>query len=156
MKRQPKTANMKELSPLITGLIADGTDVQITVTGNSMSPLFRSCRDTVTLTKCEPSALKRLDIPLYIRDDGTYVLHRIIKVNKDTYNMAGDNQTVIEKNVKKENVLCVVKGFTRKGKYHSCDEIPYRLYSFFWSLSVKLRAPVFWIHRLPGKIFKGR
>ncbi len=48
MTPELKAVPMDELSPLITGLIEDGTDVRFTVTGISMRPLFitgviRSC-----------------------------------------------------------------------------------------------------------------
>lgn len=137
------------------GLINDGTDVVFTVTGNSMSPLWYHRRDSVVLTACDPAALKRGQIPLYKRDDGRYILHRIIKVKKDTYDMVGDHQTQIERGVPKENVLCVVKAFYRRGKYHSCDEVPYRLYSHIWMFLRPVRGVLFKINRFRLKILKG-
>ncbi|MBO5911955.1 MAG: S24/S26 family peptidase, partial [Clostridia bacterium] len=87
MKPEFKCVPMEELSPLIVGLIEEGVDVTITVTGNSMRPMLTHRKDTVVLTKCDPLALKRGDLPLYKRDNGQYILHRIIRVHKDTYDM---------------------------------------------------------------------
>jgi hypothetical protein len=64
-----------ELSEVMLGLINSGTDVKITVTGNSMRPMLRHRRDTVVLTSCDVNTLKKGDLPLYVRDDGSYILH---------------------------------------------------------------------------------
>lgn len=154
MKPEFKCVPMEELSPLIVGLIEEGIDVTITVTGNSMRPMLTHRKDTVVLTKCDPFALKRGDLPLYKRDSGQYILHRIIKVHKDTYDMIGDHQYEVERGVKKGNVLCLVKGYTRKGKQHSCEEFKYKLYTFIWCLTVPFRRALLWLHRLPSKVFK--
>ena len=45
------------------------------------------------------------------------------------------------------NDICVVKGFYRNGVYHSCKELPYRMYSFFWTLALPLRKFAFGLHR---------
>ncbi len=156
MSNCPKRVPMDELSPILLGLINDGTDVTFTVTGQSMQPTVYNLRDTVVLTKCEPDKLKRLDIPFYVRENGQFVLHRIVRVHNDTYDMCGDHQYEIERGVPKSAVQCVVKGFTRKGVYHSCDEPLYRIYSFLWAICIPLRRPVFWIHRLFSKIFRRR
>ena len=123
---------MDELSPLIVGLIDEGFDVTLTITGNSMRPMLTHLRDSVVLTKCDPNTLRVGDIPLYRRENGTYVLHRIMKVHDTAYDISGDHQWVLEKDIQKSQVLCVVKGFTRKGKYYSCEHKGYRFYSFLW------------------------
>ena len=65
MTPELKAVPMDELSPLITGLIEDGTDVRFTVTGVSMRPLLYNRRDSVVLTACDPQLLKKRLIPLY-------------------------------------------------------------------------------------------
>ena len=154
MKPELKTVPMEELSPLIVGLIEQNIDVTLTVTGNSMRPMLTHRKDSVVLTKCDPTALKKGDIPLYKRDNGQYVLHRIIKVNGSTYDIIGDHQTEIEYGVPKENVLCVVKAFTRNGKYHSCGDLSFRIYSVLWRWIIPLRGFMMAVHRLPSRLFK--
>lgn len=156
MNNQPKKVPMSELSPLLLGLINDGTDVTFTVTGQSMQPTFYNLKDTVVLTKCDPFSLKRGQIPMYLRENGQHVLHRIVKVHKEHYDMCGDHQYEIEHGVPKNAVLCVVKSFTHKGKSVSCNAFGYRLYSFFWCLCIPLRRPVFAIHRFFNKLFGGK
>ena len=138
MTPELKAVPMDELSPLITGLIEDGTDVRFTVTGISMRPLLYNRRDSVVLTACDPQLLKKGQIPLYKRPDGTYVLHRIIKVGKNSYDMCGDHQWEIERGVDKSSVICVVKGFYRNGVYHSCKAA---LSHVFFLLDVGTAAP---------------
>lgn len=155
MNRAHKAVPMSELSPVIVELVNSGTDVVFTVVGNSMRPLWTSYRDTVVLTKCDGNALKKGDVPLYIRDNGAYVLHRIIKVHSDTYDMSGDHQSELEKGVSKDNILCVVKAFTKNGKYHTCDEFGYKIYSFLWVSLFSLRGPIIKIYRFVRNLFKG-
>jgi hypothetical protein len=150
--KTPKLLPMSELSPLIVGLIDSGTDVSFTVIGDSMQPLVYHCRDSVILTRCDPETLKKGQITLYIRPNGKYVLHRIVKVKDKTFNMCGDHQYTVEKNVKKTAVLCVVKGFTRNGKTHSCDEFFYKLYSDLWVLLLPVRRYIITLYRLPKKL----
>lgn len=156
MKNTPKPVPMQELSPLITGLIESGTDVSFIVTGNSMRPILCNCRDTVTLTGCDPSELKKGQIVLYRRQTGQYVLHRIVKVHDTEFDMLGDNQQQIEHGIPKIDVLCAVKGFTRKNRYHSCDELWYRIFSFVWIHIIPLRKSILKVYGLLWKAFKGR
>lgn len=144
---QPKKTPMSELSPLIVGLVNDGTDVTLTVTGNSMRPMLTHLKDTVILTKCDPLSLKAGDIPLYRRENGGYILHRIIKSHDDVYDISGDYQYELERGVPKSSVLCVVKGFTRNGKFHSCDEFGYRLYAFLWRKLFPFRKAIMTAYR---------
>lgn len=145
-KSKIKAVPMSELSPLIEAFVSEGTDVTLTVTGNSMKPMLTHLRDSVVLTKCDPMSLKKGDIPLYCREDGSYILHRILKVGENTYDISGDHQWVLEKGVPKSAVICKVKGFTRKGKYRSCNNIGYRLYAFLWRIAFPLRRIIMATH----------
>ncbi len=141
-EKKVKQLPMSEMSPLIVGLINEGHDVSIIVTGNSMKPMLRHLKDTVTLTKCDPQALKKGDIPLYLRENGQYVLHRIMKAHPDCYDISGDNQWELEKGVKPSQILCKVKSFTRSGKQHSTEELTYRVYESLWRLLFGLRKHI--------------
>jgi hypothetical protein len=101
------------------------------------------------LTKCDKFNLKVGDIPFYKRNNEKYVLHRIVKVNKDSYNLCGDNQYVIEKNLPKENVIAVVKSFERKGKCYSCGVLGYKIYWHLRIFSIPFR---YLLHRTLGRI----
>ncbi len=139
---------MAELLPMIEDSFRQGLTVTLGVTGNSMVPLFRHKRDSVILSPCDPLALKRGDVPLYRRPDGKFVLHRILRVKKETYTLAGDAQHELEVGLPKTCVLAVMTGFVRKGKTVSCRSIPYRMYSTLWMWLRPMRPYLFRVARL--------
>ena len=95
--------------------------------GTSMMPMIRQRLDTVKLVKPQ-GKLKKYDVILYQRKDGTYVLHRIIGVKKNSYILCGDNQFVKERNVTDDMIIGVVDGFYREEKYISNDDLEYIKY----------------------------
>lgn len=127
--------SMEDLSCLFIEMLEQSTDVSLTVTGNSMFPLLADKRDSVILSKCNKWSLKKGDIPLYKRSNGRYILHRIVKVNKDSYDLCGDNQYIVEKGLPKENIIAVVKSCERNGKLICCASLAYKAY---WHIIVVL------------------
>ena len=104
---------MDQLIGLVQLQLSEKGSASLVVTGNSMLPIFRHMRDRVLLAP--PENFKKGDIILYRRDDGKYVLHRILK-KKDGYVIcSGDNQWVMER-VEDTWVLAVVTGFYKHSK----------------------------------------
>ena len=130
---------LKELTPLMEESIADGGQVILTVTGNSMRPLFFHRRDQVVLEKCDPKALRIGDIPLYRRQSGQYVLHRVVGIGVSSYTMCGDGQWEKEYGISYKNIIGVVTGFYRKGKYYACSHRGYGLFVRFWMGTFPIR-----------------
>lgn len=118
---------MESLMQLLQVQLEEGGRANLTVTGCSMHPLLRNRRDSATLVPAGKQ--KKGDIILYRRESGQYVLHRIIKVEKDVYICSGDNQ-VMREPVKQEQILAVVGDFTRKGKVYAIDHPGYCLYTW--------------------------
>jgi len=146
-----KVVRMEELCPMIQELLAGGSTVQLTVTGISMRPMLMHRRDQVELTMA-PSKLHRYDIPLYKRENGSYILHRIIKVDQNgTYTCAGDGQTHLETGVRQEQVIAVVQSFTRKGKTISCKNKGYQLYARVWTVLLPIRPILLQMIKALGK-----
>jgi len=116
--------------PLIRERLAAGQSVTFSPRGVSMLPMLRQGLDTVTLSPL-PERLRKFDIPLYQRENGQFVLHRIVKV-QDTYTCVGDNQFVYESGLTHEQMIAVVTGFTRGDKDHSVNELCYKFYCRFW------------------------
>ncbi len=114
-----------------------GKEIKFTVVGNSMYPLFINNRDKVTVAVAEK--IKKRDIILYRRADGSYVLHRVVGKGKLGFKLCGDDQVAIEYPVKQEDVLAVMTSFERKGKEYSTECLWYRTYSFLWCLFIGLR-----------------
>ena len=48
--------------------------------GVSMRPLLRQNRDVMVIDKRGPERLKKYDAVLFRRDNGQYILHRILRV----------------------------------------------------------------------------
>ena len=68
--------------PLMKETLDQGGTFSLTITGTSMFPFIVGNRDKVTLSPIT-GELKKNDLPLYRRSNGAFVLHRIVKVNKD-------------------------------------------------------------------------
>jgi hypothetical protein len=126
-------SNLQEMLPLIKECLSAGQSVKFSPRGISMLPMIVQGRDSVTLSSA-PEKLKKFDIPLYRRADGSFVLHRVVKV-RDTYTCIGDNQFKAEPGVTHESVIAVVTSFTRKGKTYSVSCVGYRLYCVLWHAS---------------------
>lgn len=62
-----------------------------TNTGTSMMPLLRQHRDLLIIAPPPTDRLRLWDVPLYKRDNGQYIMHRVLWVRKDDYIMCGDN-----------------------------------------------------------------
>lgn len=98
--------SMNEIVPLLCEVIENGADFRLYPHGQSMLPTLKEGEDSVLLTK--PSNLKKNDIVLYRRGDGQYVLHRIAARHGNSFNMCGDNQYILEKNVPESSVIAKV------------------------------------------------
>ena len=144
--------SVNELAPIIIDGIESGKDVKITVTGNSMLPLFKNGKDTVVLTKSDD--FKKYDIVLYKRHTGQYVLHRIIKVKNDFLVIAGDNEIKKERGIKKDDCIAKVKSFTKDSKEYSVESKFYKFYSRVWTLVFPLRHIIIKIARLILKVLR--
>jgi hypothetical protein len=91
-----------------------------------MMPLLRERIDTVKLVA--PNNIKKHDVVLYMRNDKTLVLHRIIRINKDEFTMCGDNQCILEKHVKRSQIIAVMEGFYRGEEYFPITNKKYQKY----------------------------
>lgn len=89
--------------------------------GTSMMPLLRHHENPVVLMPVE-GRLKKGDVPFYKRKDGQYVLHRIVKVRKDSYDLCGDNQVILEKGVTDDMIFAKMVGFYRGDTYISVED----------------------------------
>ena len=137
MERETKITDMNLLGAFITDSISKGQEVNLTVTGDSMYPLLKSRVDTVVLAR--PKTLKKRDIVFFKRANGSYILHRILKIKDGVLTIAGDNEMEKEFPIHPNQVIAVVKSFKRKGRSYSTAEPWYTLYSFIWCLFFPIR-----------------
>ena len=126
-----KKTELDFLMPMIREKLADGQNVTFTPSGVSMLPMLRPNRDTVTLSPLPEGRLKKYDLPLYRRDNGRYVLHRIVGVG-ETYTCLGDNRIGRETGVRHDQMIAVVTSFNRDGREIPVSALSYRVYCRFW------------------------
>ena len=136
------STNLEEMLPLMRECLSAGQGVKFSPRGISMLPMLVQGRDSVTLSQA-PDKLKKYDIPLYRREDGSFVLHRIVKVGQ-TYTCVGDNQISLEHGVTHESVIGVVSSFNRNGKEISVTNLWYMIYCRFWHVT-----------RFPRRVIRG-
>ena len=119
---------LEQLIPLIREVLSRGGEFELHPQGNSMRPTIREGRDTVMLTAITRSP-KRGDLLLYRRAGGTFVLHRVVRKEKDgTLSMRGDNQYFTERGIRENQLIATVKRYFRDGKEIRTDSCCARLY----------------------------
>ncbi len=146
-----------ELAPYITEALKEGSNVRLTVSGNSMFPLFANRRDTVELKYVEnESQIKKYDIVFYRRANGQYVLHRVLEKHNSHLIIAGDGEIEKEYAVEAKSVIAKVIAFTRKGKHASIDSTPYRIYYVLWTAVFPLRYLILNVALTVRRMFNGK
>ena len=122
--------------------------------GTSMNPLLKSGRDKVYIEKPK-NRLKKGDIVLYNRADGSYILHRVYKVLPSSYVFWGDNHFMLEYGITDDNVLGVAKGYYKGEKFIDFDKsFKYKIYKLIWCSFVSLRKFLHLFRRIWWKIKK--
>ena len=124
--------------PCIKDIIERDGEYIGTPHGDSMWPLLHNKRDTIHVVK-KTDKLNKHDVALYIRKNGQYVLHRIMKIENNSYTMCGDSQYVLEKGIQEDQIIGVLKSFYRNDRYCDTNKIRYKIYVFIWCLSPKIR-----------------
>lgn len=125
----------KEYLNTICQLLQEGKqDLPVPVTGNSMCP-FLHPGDIVYLNRF--AALKKGDIVLFTRPDGSFVLHRIYQIKKDgTYLILGDNQLLPEP-VPAERIHAIVTSARIKEKVVTPKSLRWQCYAKLWTRPVR-------------------
>lgn len=130
---------LADFYPLIKETLDGGGTFSLTITGTSMYPFIVGDRDQVTLSPIT-GRLKKNDLPLYRRSNGAFVLHRIVKVEKNgTYTCCGDHQWQLEKDLKQEQMIGIATEYVRKGKHLTNKNLIYRFYRMTWTWVLKYR-----------------
>lgn len=128
-----RNVSLEELLPLIEERLAAGQSVRFSPMGTSMLPMLRQGRDSVVLSPV-PERLKKYDLPLYRRENGQFVLHRVVEAG-ETYTCMGDNQYRPEPGLRHGQMIALVTAFVRNGREHAVDARGYRAYCRIWHWS---------------------
>ena len=128
-----KNVALDALMPMIRQDLTEGRSVRFGPKGTSMLPMLRQGIDSVTISPT-PETLRKYDLPLYQRDNGGYVLHRIVGVG-ETYTCIGDNQFEKEYGVRRDQIIGVVTEFSRDQRTVSVKNPWYQLYCRVWAIT---------------------
>lgn len=83
-KKPVRLVDTQEYMEMIRALLEDGQEVSMIVTGNSMRPFLKHGRDKICMKKTDRK-LRKGDIVFYRRENGQYVMHRILKRGSKLY-----------------------------------------------------------------------
>lgn len=150
MQVKRSVLSMEQVAKLVQVQLSNGGVAQLNVTGYSMMPMLHHCRDQVQLATATGEE-KIGDVIFYRRENGKYILHRIIAMAADGYICCGDNQAEKE-DVSRQQVIAVMTGFTRKGKTYSAKQAGYRLYTDLWVGLFCLRPAYISLRRRIGRL----
>lgn len=118
--------SLTEFWPVMKEVIDSDGEFAFYPNGTSMLPLIRQGVDQVILVKAND--IKKGDVVLYLRDNGQFVLHRIVKVKKGEYVMCGDNQFDLEYGITDKHILAKMKSFIRDEQTIDDTNKKYRRY----------------------------
>ena len=108
-------------------VIAEQGRLVYTNVGDSMNPVIRE--GDLLVIEAVKVPLKVGDVPLYKRNSGQYVLHRIVGIKNGKYSMKGDNRTSVETGIRDRHIIGVLTAIVRNGKTYPVDRKSTRLNS---------------------------
>jgi hypothetical protein len=145
---EKETLPLAALESLIREELSSGGSAVINIRGVSMLPLLK---EGVTSVRIVPPTfpLKKYDIPFYKREDGQFVLHRVIGKRKDGYVCRGDHQAVKEFGVTEEMIIGVADTRIVHGKEKPLRTLAPRTVGGFLACTGACR---FWARLFLGKV----
>lgn len=123
--------------------------VVYTTRGVSMRPLLRQGKDVVVI-EAPKEHWKKYDTVLFLRRNGQYVLHRILKVSGDRYWIVGDN-CVSGEMVEEEQMIGILTQIKRGGRTIKVTDWQYRLYTHIWCDAYPVR---FFLLKIKTQVFR--
>ena len=140
---------MEQLCPLLEEQLEHGA-ARLPVTGSSMLPMLKQGRDVVRLVRLRGIPVSG-DVLLYRRENGQYVLHRLIRMEGDENCLfCGDNQWEGEI-VPLSGVIARVDGVWRGGRWINLERKgSYLCYQRIWTALFPVRRPILGVRRLLG------
>ena len=123
----------------IRTLVSEGKTVSLTVKGNSMNPFIVNLRDQITIGPWKDEDIRKGCVALVKDIRGNYLIHRIIRRDKETVTLIGDGNVGLYETATMDNIIGILYSISRKGKVWSTDSKVWRLYSWFWMLLLPIR-----------------
>ena len=121
--------------------------------GVSMRPLIRQGKDVMIIERPN-GRLKRYDAALYKRRNGTYIMHRVLRVREKDYVICGDNCIKREYGITDDHIIGVLTGVIRGGKEIKATDRSYRIYAHLWCDFFYIKVAVLWTIWMVRKVFR--
>lgn len=130
-KKPVRLVDTQEYMEMIRALLEDGQEVSMIVTGNSMRPFLKHGRDKICMKKTDRK-LRKGDIVFYRRENGQYVMHRILKCGDQSYTLLGDGQIVPESGIHQEQIFARITKVQVRGKWIGPENFRWRFFEHIW------------------------
>ena len=130
-KKPVRLIDTQEYMEMIRALLEDGQEVSMIVTGNSMRPFLKHGRDKICMKKTDRK-LRKGDIVFYRRENGQYVMHRILKCGDQSYTLLGDGQIVPESGIRQEQIFARITKVQVRGKWIGSENFRWRFFEHIW------------------------
>lgn len=145
---------LEQLFPVMQEQLAAGGSVKFGPKGTSMLPLIHQGVDSVVISPVK-GKLKKYDVPFYRRDNGQFVLHRIVGMKNGNYVMCGDNQYMREYGITDAHIIGVLSEIHTPEKIIKVSDKDYIIYSKCRVLRQYMKSKVAWLKKTIYKVVKG-
>ena len=109
--------------------------------GNSMLPFIRQGLDILVIRPLN-RPIKLYDVILTKRPSGRYILHRVIKINRDgSYRICGDNSYKYDDNILQESVVGLLDDI-RRDDVSIMNKAYYKIFVLVWCSLFFFRKPL--------------
>ena len=134
----------REYVAALKEMVEQGMEVSMTIFGTSMEPFLIDKRDKIYFRKTE-DPIKKGDMVFYQRKTGEYVMHRVLKVRKHQYYLAGDHQTFLEGPIEAQQICAKVISVERAGVWLTEKDRLWKFYAGWW-------RRLFWVRKVGNKL----
>lgn len=155
MPQQKRVVDAQEYIDVLRGILEEGKEVSLTITGNSMSPFMIHERDVIVLAPIN-SPLKKGDMAMFQRANGQYVMHRVCRVKSEACYFVGDAQDWIEGPISREQIFGRVTAVRRKNVWIRPGDFWWEFFEHVWIRMIPLRRPVMRIYGILTKAVRKR
>ena len=146
--------SLEEVFSVVKEILRMEKSVRICLTGESMYPFIRNKLDIVELSQVTFPEIIVSDIVLVLRNDGQYVLHRVVHKNRNHFYINGDAQQWIEGPLRDNQLIARMSAISRGKKWISCHNFWWIFLSKIWVFLLPYRKHLFKILGYLAKINK--
>ena len=140
----------REYVTVLKEMVEQGLELSMTVAGTSMEPFLLHNRDKIYFRKLD-GTIKKGDMVFYQRATGAYVMHRVMKVKKQQYYMAGDQQTFLEGPIEEQQIFAKVVSVERAGVWLTEEDCVWKFYANWWRRLIWVRKVINKMKRIVSK-----